>query len=127
MSPAKNSARTPERIELVRRVIVAPPEVTNDELAAKLGTSREWVRRVRRGTMQADLFPELPRSKESSHDHLCSHCEHFIVKDFRRENVRRKGVCGLGHAEAEEIGVRYGIGCGAFAARRGRVAAEVRL
>jgi hypothetical protein len=47
---------------------------------------------------------------------------HFVFKDFRRDNVRRKGVCGLGHHEAESIGIRYGIGCGAFR----REALEVR-
>jgi hypothetical protein len=118
MSPVKDSARTREKIELIRKVLIAPPETTNDELAAKYRASREWIRRVRRGIIQADLFPELPRITESSNKHLCSHCVHFIFKDFRRDNVRRKGVCGLGHNEAESIGIRYGIGCGAFMPRR---------
>lgn len=104
---------TPERVELVRQVLLAPPERPNDRVAADLGCSREWVHRVRRGLSAVDLFPELPRYVPPR-QHSCDRCAHWEAKPTRFEERKRKGVCGLGHHEALEIGPRFGVGCGAF-------------
>lgn len=107
---------TDEAVALVRILLESPPEDTHEAVAARTGASREWVRRIRTGEKCKDLFPELPRVITGRR--LCTRCEHWIAKEFRYQNVRRKGICGLGIPEAIEIGCRYGIGCGAFSPRK---------
>jgi len=106
-------ARTPERVELVRRILVAPPEDSNSCVASQLAVSQEWVRMVRAGITATDLFPDLPRNPSAT-GRICTHCTHYKPVPIRTEDMRRKGLCGLEIPEAWEIGVRFGIGCGAF-------------
>lgn len=110
--------RTPEQItELVRIVLESPPDESHESVAARTGYGREWVRRIRTGEKCADLFPELPRIITGQR--LCTRCEHWVAKEFRYQGFRRTGICDLGIPEAVEIGCRYGIGCGAFAQKKG--------
>jgi hypothetical protein len=103
-----------QKAELVRSILLSPPEDTNDQIAARFGASREWVRRVRIGVSSGDLFPELPRIGQTGR-RTCNHCVHWEPRTIRLHNLfRRNGFCGIGIPEALEIGIRHGIGCGAF-------------
>jgi hypothetical protein len=101
------------RNELVRLILLSPPEQTNLHVATKYGVSQEWVRRVRTGMIATDLHPELSRT-EQTRRRTCNYCEHWIIRPFRIGENRRRGLCSIGIPEAIEIGARYGVGCGAF-------------
>jgi hypothetical protein len=102
-----------ESLDVIRQILLSPPERTNAKVAQDHGVSREWVRRIRRGISAAEFYPELPRFLPAS-QRQCTHCEHFVFREYRVNGARRKGHCGLGHQEPDEIGPRFGVGCGAF-------------
>lgn len=102
-----------ERLPVVRLILEAPIDVSHHEIAVQVNLSRETVRRIRYGLLDADLLPELPRFSPEDFRRRCSQCVH-VIPDEERElpDGSYKPPCGLGFEESRAI--TYARGCGAY-------------
>ena len=64
----------------VKYILLAPLEVTNAQIARKIGFSPEWVRKIRTGLVHTNIHPELERRKpspSSASGRSCYNCFHW--------------------------------------------------
>ena len=94
-----------ERTEITRFVLEAPIEASHQSIAVQLRTiSRDTVRQIRYGIINADILPEIPRLEKGCLDRTCSSCVHFNAAGYSmRGKPEYKGVCDLGFAESQDM------------------------
>lgn len=104
---AKRGPLTPEQ---VRRVLLAPKDVNNAELARELGVGRETIRQIRLGMIYAHVHPEIARLgapvevPPAEDGPSCYGCVHW-----------REG-CTFGFPDWREIGPAFAAECHLYAA-----------
>ena len=93
---------TAEREALTRKVLAMPIETSHATVSAQCGIQRETVRKIRFGTINADVALDMERYDKDSFKRTCPQCQHW-----GRER------CTLGIPEAQHV--LYARGCGAYA------------
>jgi hypothetical protein len=109
-------APSPERIAIVRTILEAPPEASHQDLSDVVHLSRETVRRIRYGLIDADILPDLPRLEADVLTRRCSHCIHYVPEEDREQQRERGGgripPCDLGFEESRLF--TFARSCGWF-------------
>lgn len=83
-------------LEQVRRALT-DQAISDVELAAELGVSRQAIQQIRAGKSWTTAFPELPRRSQWRD---CTQCQHW-----------RGSECGFGFADPLEEGLSFAADC----------------
>ena len=102
-----------EREAKVRAVFSFPIGTTHAAVALSVGISREAVRRVRIGTLWADVLPKMQRMDPGDADARCNACVHWESRGSHNDDDPGSR-CALGIPEYATEGMTWARGCGAF-------------
>ena len=103
---------TPQEREIrVQAILSQPPTASHAAVMRTTGYDRETIRRVRLGTLWADVLPHLERMSPEAAPIRCNRCVHWERRSSHAGDI---GTCGLGIPEPEIEGQTWARGCGAF-------------
>lgn len=113
------SSRYRQQLEdVVRTVLLAPPDLSNTALARQVGRTRQMVSQIRLGRRCENILPELPRADLEQATRTCLTCRLFHHAPYlKRDPMDQRhihGQCTVGYPEAFE-NHKWARSCEAYA------------